>query len=613
MKIYRKLLEILLVGLAVLGFSGSFAFAQTPQGGSNGNIVRVDQGRTGRGFAQHPLYLKVLGRDSHGAAIFARSSKPASALGAGVVSQYLNLSNKGAGQTIAIVDAYDHPNIESDLNHFSSDQNLPTICSSGQDPSSVDDNCFNFSKIYAQGSQPKTDPGWALEIALDVEWAHAVAPKANIVLVEAASNSYTNLFEAIHVAARVSGVVVISNSWGGGEFSSETNYDIYCKEVLCVFSSGDSGNPGGYPAYNPYVIAVGGTTLNLASDGTPTSEVAWSGSGGGVSLYEDRPLYQGDVNPNGTRGMPDVSYDADPNTGFLVYDSVRYHGYSGWFQVGGTSAGAPQWAAIIAAADQSRGAGGPLSPVDFAASIAIYGLGGSSSYLYDITSGSNGNCGSICQAVPGYDFVTGLGSPRSGIDLALAGGSTSNNSPVAKFTYDCMSGLSCTFDATTSTGDNITDYSWNFGDNSDPGSGVTVSHTFSSAGTYTVTLTVTDKTGTGSSTQNVTVSDSGTPSTTTVTASISYSLSGGHNNNKDLNISVSGKDSSGQPVANVSVSIEVDLDGSTYGTATGTTNTNGVASFVARNAPSGTYTTTVINDASSGLTWDTNYNSYNKP
>ena len=610
MKIYRKLFEILLVGLAIFGFSGSFAFAQAPQGGSNGNIVRVDQGHTGPGFAQHPLYLKVLGRDAHGAPIFASSAKPATALGAGTIKPYLGLTNDGAGQTIAIVDAYDHPYIESDLNNFSSDQGLPTICSSGQGPS----NCFTFSKMYA-GPKPKTDAGWALEIALDVEWAHAVAPKATIVLVEAASNSYTDLFDAISVAANT-GAVVISNSWGGGEFGGEKAYDSYCEYVLCVFSSGDSGNPGGYPAYNPYVIAVGGTTLTLTNDGTRLSETAWSGSGGGLSQYEDRPSYQNGVNSYSNRGMPDVSYDADPNTGFLVYDSVRYHGYSGWFQVGGTSAGAPQWAAIIAAADQQllKNGGSILTPnlhssVIYALSYSM-GLSDSTD-LYDISSGSNGNC-SICSAGKDYDFVTGLGSPRSGIDLALAGGSANNNSPVADFIYDCTNGLSCTFTAST-TGDNNTTYSWNFGDGSGSGSWVTVSYTFDSPGTYPVTLTVEDNGVTDSSTQNVTVSDSGTPSTTTVTALIDYSLSGGHDNNKDLNISVSGKDSSGLPVANVSVSIEVDLDGSTYGKATGTTNTNGVASFVARNAPSGTYTTTVTNDSGSGLTWDTNDNSFTKP
>jgi subtilase family serine protease len=476
-------------------------------------------------------------RDAHGAPIFASSAKPATALGAGTIHNYLGLSNDGAGQTIAIVDAYDHPNIESDLNYFSNNQGLPTVCSSGQDPSTS--NCFIFSKIYAQGSQPKTDPGWALEIALDVEWAHAVAPKANIVLVEAASNSLQNLFDAIGFAATNAGADVISNSWGGGEFSSETTYDSSCANVLCVFSSGDSGNPGGYPAYNPYVIAVGGTTLTLTNDGTRLSETAWSGSGGGLSQYEDRPSYQNGVNSYSNRGMPDVSYDADPNTGFLVYDSVRYHGYSGWFQVGGTSAGAPQWAAIIAAADHNLGASGPLSPVNFAASYVLYGSSVTSN-LYDITMGSNGNCG-YCDAVVGYDFVTGLGSPRTGIDLALA---------------------------------------------SDTGGGGTTSTTGSS--------------GTSSATTTVSV------------PSIGYSVSGPHD--KDLNISVSVEDSSEQPVANASVSIELDLDDSTYGTATGTTNTNGIASFVARNAPSGTYTTTIIGVSGSDLNWDgtTPDNSYPK-
>ena len=148
------------------------------------------------------------------------------------------------------------------------------------------------------------------------------------------------------------------------------------------------------------MVGVGGTTLNLNSDGTFASETAWSGSGGGVSAYELEPSYQQTYGVQGTgghRGVPDVSYNGDPNTGVLVYDSTPYNGGTGWWIVGGTSAGAPQWAAIQAL---GRSASNANFYVD-AKSVSY------PSYLRDITSGSNG----LYSAGPGYDLVTGLGSP----------------------------------------------------------------------------------------------------------------------------------------------------------------------------------------------------------
>jgi subtilase family serine protease len=225
-------------------------------------------------------------------------------------------------------------------------------------------------------------------------------------------------------------VVVISNSWGtSGEISGETTLDSHCKltKAVCVFSTGDAGYPGGYPAYSPYVIAVGGTTLSLSTSSTGVvsvaSEASWSGSGGGVSIYEAKPAYQSHVVATG-RAIPDVSYDADPSTGFAVYDSTPYNGMSGWFQMGGTSAGAPQWSAIIAAADQLRKAKSKAPLAAWSSTTSIFQTGvdlyGLTSGLADITAGAaNGTCGSICSPTVGYDTVTGLGSPRPGIDTAL--------------------------------------------------------------------------------------------------------------------------------------------------------------------------------------------------
>jgi hypothetical protein len=167
---------------------------------------------------------------------------------------------------------------------------------------------------------------------------------------------------------------------------------------------------------------VGGTTLELDDDGSVESERAWSGSGGGVSLYSAKPAYQNGVTPATRRASPDVSYAADPATGFAVYSSTPYDGQSGWFQLGGTSAGAPQWAGIIAAANQLRRSvgKGPLSSVTATGATPLHtALYASPGSLRDVVTGANGPCGVVCTAALGYDTVTGLGSPRPGLDVVL--------------------------------------------------------------------------------------------------------------------------------------------------------------------------------------------------
>jgi len=304
------------------------------------------------------------------------------------------------------VDAYDHPNIESDLAVFNSTFGLPSCTTLN--------GCFR--KVYSNG-RPRTNAGWALEIALDVEWAHAIAPAAKIVLVEAPSNSFSDLLDAVDVAVFQGGASVVSMSWGGSEFSSESSYDSHFMVTGVTFtaSAGDSGNGGEYPAASPYVVSVRGTTLQVDTAGNYITETAWSGSGGGISSYEIEPSYQTygngiPNNPNFKRGIPDVAYDGDPNTGFPVYDSVKTQGQSGWFQVGGTSAGAPQWAALFAIANSMRAGGGksPLSSVS-SANTSLYATDRGN--YNDVTGGSNGSCGAVCTTGVGYDYVTGLGSP----------------------------------------------------------------------------------------------------------------------------------------------------------------------------------------------------------
>jgi subtilase family serine protease len=363
----------------------------------------------------HPLALDVFAYDVYGTPLITSASP--SGYYPSVIRNMLGLTGDGTGQTIAIVVAFDNPKVAADLATFDTAFGLPAPPS--------------FKKVSQTGSTttlPLPNESWALESALDVQWAHALAPKANILLVEAKSAGYADMMAALSYASKQTGVSVISNSWGSPEFSTQTSFDSYCKltKALCVFSTGDNGNPGSYPAYNPYVLAVGGTTLDLSIDANNNtvvnSETAWSGSGGGVSTYEAKPSYQNSVNTYTKRGGVDVSYPADPAKGFPVYDSYGYSGQSGWFQMGGTSAGAPQWAAILAVVNQLRVAAKklvlaaqPTSGV-FKAHTSIYGL---TTGLADVTTGTNGACGTVCTAKAGYDFVTGRGSPRKGLDTAL--------------------------------------------------------------------------------------------------------------------------------------------------------------------------------------------------
>ncbi len=342
-----------------------------------------------------------------------------------------SITGDGTGQTIAIVDAYDDPGLvdsaasnfsTSDLAEFDQAFGLP-------DPPS-------FTKLNQYGGTtglPGTDPAgagsssgnWEYEEAMDVEWAHVIAPAANIVLVEANSSSVDDLYSAISIAANLPGVSVVSLSWGSSEYSGESFWDSYFETptghqgVTFVAASGDGGSPGIYPASSPNVVAAGGTTLTLDSNGEYESETAWSASGGGVSAYESEPAYQDGVQTTGYRTTPDVAFLADRSTGVPVYDSYDNTGGGPWNEMGGTSLAAPSWAALIAIADQGRVAFGGTT-LDGATQTlpALYSL--PSTDFHDITSGSNGGY----NAGPGYDEVTGLGTPVANLlvpDLASYG------------------------------------------------------------------------------------------------------------------------------------------------------------------------------------------------
>jgi hypothetical protein len=321
----------------------------------------------------------------------------------------------GSGQTIAIVDAYDHPSIDSNLATFDQTFGIPAPPS--------------FRKVdqYGFTHYPNPDPGWACEIALDVEWAHAIAPGANILLVEAYSAGLSDFLTAVNYARSQPGVVVVSMSWGMGEFSSETIFDPTFTTpaghiggsglpggVTFVASSGDSGalNGPSWPAISSHVLAVGGTSLTLDSQGNYGSETGWSyssadpvhASGGGYSQYLTEPSYQTGVQSTGRRSNPDVAYDGDPQTPFRIYTTV---GGNGWLGLAGTSAGAPQWAALFALVDQEAAQVG-LGSFDGSSYILprLYNVGPTS--IHDILIGYNGY-----YAGPGYDLVTGIGTPHA--------------------------------------------------------------------------------------------------------------------------------------------------------------------------------------------------------
>jgi subtilase family serine protease len=303
-----------------------------------------------------------------------------------------NLPKTGGHGTIAIIDVGADATIESDLAAFDKQFNLPA--------------CTTANKCFEKHMMDSTakDQGWSLETALDVEWAHAIAPTAKILLVEAKTESGTNLLSAVDYARARSDVVAISMSWGGSESSDEATMDSHFTSPYgAVFfaSSGDEGTGAEWPAVSPNVVAVGGTHINLTKAGGLASETAWTGSGGGVSKYEPAPSYQTSYSiarAKGKRTTPDVAYDADPDTGFSVYKGGTR---AGWYVVGGTSAGAPQWAAI-----QSLGLS--ANNINFYKDKAS---ANNASFFRDIKTGANGKCGYYCNTRANYDYVTGLGSP----------------------------------------------------------------------------------------------------------------------------------------------------------------------------------------------------------
>jgi PKD repeat protein len=447
----------------------------------------------------------------------------------------------GSGQTLAIVDAYDDPSIESDLEAFDTEYGI-AACTEAN-------GCFTkVSQTGSTVSLPAADTtGWSVEMSLDVEVAHSTCPHCKILLVEADSASFANLAAAVNEAVTL-GADVVSNSYGGSEEEpgSTERAAFNHPGVVIAAATGDEGyydwtklnrrtRPPGrpnMPASLPTVVAVGGTTLDLTEAGTRESETVWNGNGpfdeeedqgvtgGGCSTLFPAEIWQKDAPGFGAAGCAGKRLDADvaavanPRTGFDIYDSYecgteceKFKGGRDWVTIGGTSLSTPLVASLYALAGGSNGVSYPA--------LTLYGHLGDSSALYDVTEGGNGICddeGSACEAnrifgfdvdcegttacnaAPGFDGPSGVGAPSSlGLFEPLL--------PAAAITLpqSAKAGLPASFSGSTSSdpypGGAIASYSWSWGDGTPESSGVTASHTYAVPGEYTLTLTVRDSYG----------------------------------------------------------------------------------------------------------------------
>ena len=297
----------------------------------------------------------------------------------------------GGARMIAIVDAYDAPNAASDLAAFSKQFGLPAA---------------SFQVVYASGAKPAYDMGWEFEESLDVQWAHAMAPEAKIVLVEAASSSFADLMTAEDMASKMvnaAGGGEVSNSWGGSEFSGENTYDSHFVKAGVVFLASAGDYPGtSWPGASPNVVSAGGTTVRRnPSTGAFVAEAPWDSAGGGSSVLEPRPSYQSKIAAVGNyRGVPDLSFDSNPVTGVWVYDS----NVGGWNIVGGTSVASPALAGILNLA-------GSFYTSSNAELTAIYGKLGVAADFTDIATGYCGPYAGYTSGT-GWDFCTGVGSNK---------------------------------------------------------------------------------------------------------------------------------------------------------------------------------------------------------
>src|SRR5215471_8360323 len=372
-----------------VGPAGASAAAPTPVT----NVVRSCAAPAKPGFASCMALMRTdLVQVGLNRTAAAPNAAPSGFGPADLQSAYALNNSGGAGMTVGIVDAFDNPNVASDLATYRSTFGLPPA---------------NFTKVNQNGQAsplPSTNVGWGEEESLDVDMVSAICPNCHILLVEANDNSLANLGASVNTAVAL-GARFVSNSYGGGESSGETTSDTQFYShagVAVTASSGDSGFGSQYPAASQFVTAVGGTSLSRSSTARGWSETAWSGAGSGCSAFEAHPAFQNGVTTScSRRAEADVSAVADPNTGVAVADTFGTGGT--FFVFGGTSVASPIIASVFALAGSPTAGTFPNSyPYTHRSS------------LFDVTSGSNSRrCRSVlCRAGVGWDGPTGFGTPN---------------------------------------------------------------------------------------------------------------------------------------------------------------------------------------------------------
>ncbi|CAN5192073.1 hypothetical protein BH11PSE9_BH11PSE9_09690 [soil metagenome] len=355
----------------------------------------------------------------------------------------LQAAQQGAGQTIYIVDAKHNPNAAAELAAFNTKFGLPACTTKAIAaatalplPAASSTEGCSFSVVYSTPAvcitttSPAYDAVWATEIALDVQWAHATAPRARIVLIESADASLNGLLGAVKLANAM-GAGVVSMSFGSteGNWTASVDPAFTASGMTYLAATGDSGSAVSWPAVSPNVLAVGGTSLQYSGAGS-RAETSWSRTGGGISAYTAKPAYQSDKVPGVgalvRRAVADVAFNADPSTGQFVAVMPAGSSAVNWVSAGGTSLSTPQWAGLVAVANALRAQGGKTRMG--AAHATLYNQiaavpGTYAAAFGDILTGANGTC-STCAAKSGYDVPTGLGTPNVAALLGSLTGAT---------------------------------------------------------------------------------------------------------------------------------------------------------------------------------------------
>ncbi|MGF1428299.1 hypothetical protein [Kitasatospora sp. LaBMicrA B282] len=507
----RRPRSALLAPLSVLGllaasFAGLTGTASAGTPASAGGGITVARSCAAPTHPGELACLALKRTDLHRTAHAHNAQATPSGYGPGDLASAYDLpSGGGTGQTVAIVDAQDDPNAESDLAAYRSQYGLPACTTAN--------GCFRKIDENGGSSYPTADTGWAGEISLDVDMVSAVCPNCHILLVEAASANMSDLGTAVNQAV-AQGAKFVSNSYGGAEDATDTSSDqAYFDHpgVAITASTGDSGYGAEYPATSQYVTAVGGTTLNRASTTRGWTESVWNtsateGTGSGCSAYVAKPSWQHDTGC-ANRAEADVSAVADPATGVAVYQT---YGGNGWSVYGGTSAASP----IIASVWALAGAPGPGDR----ANQYPYQHTGS---FNDVTSGSNGSCtpAYLCTAGPGYDGPTGWGTPNG--TTGFTAGTTAETVTVTDpggQSATVGTAVSLRLAATDSAGKALSYTASGLPAGLSISSSGLVSGTPTAAGTSSVTVTASSGTATGSATFSWTVTGGGGSGCTGLTA-----------------------------------------------------------------------------------------------